>query len=142
VSACIIPWPRRVPQCENCLWLVPPGSATEIAHHKCCTVPREKAEARERRREQWRQEDYERKASRARAPAERLAPVSPRQPSAWHRQRLVRLRFVLPDQVMAEALTDATGLPTEALERVAAGKSTLAATQWRRVLTVLGLAGE
>ncbi len=43
MSASVLAFPRKVPICEYCGWLVPAGSATESAHHERCTLPREQA---------------------------------------------------------------------------------------------------
>jgi hypothetical protein len=144
----VVPFPRGAPQCEHCGRQVPPASATELRHYYLCTLPRQKAEARERRiaalRERCRQEERERlrKASRTRAPAERrkpLAPLPPRQPSAWHRERLKLLRAALAYEEMHPALVALTRLPVGALERAAAGRSTLGGGTWRRLAALLGI---
>ena len=145
MSARIIPRPRRPHQCAHCSWLVPPGSVTEAMHHKSCTLPRREAAARAERiaayRERCRQEARAKPPRRRGIGPRRLdgpAPLPAPAPSAWQRERLELLQAALPYPEMQERLTGLTRLPLAALERVAAGRSTLAPTAWRRLLVELG----
>ncbi len=139
----LVAFPRRVPRCEPCGWLVSPGSATEIVHHERCTVRREKAEARERRvaalRERWRREERERLRKARGAPIRRpRAPLTERRPNAAEQARIARLRMALCDPETRRAFMAATRLPDAALDRVVLGRSTLAPTLWRRLAVLLG----
>ena len=119
---------------------MPPRSATEAAHHERCTLPRQKAARLAAYQKQKWQEAQAKAAAKAERLTRRRASLPPPRPSAWHYERLARLRLVIDDQVMAERLTDVIRLPEAALRRVAEGRSTLAPTAWRRLLPVLGLA--
>jgi hypothetical protein len=143
VSARILPFPRRAPQCEHCGCLALPISATELRHYYLCTLPRQKAEARARRLERARSEWH---ATATKTPRYRgigprrpdgPAPLPARVPSAWHREQLELLQAALCYPEMRERLTALTRLPLDALERVATGRSTMGATPWRRVMAEL-----
>ena len=138
----VVAFPRRVARCEHCGWLVPPGSATEIARRERCTVPQQKAEARERRiavlRERWRQKARERLRKARGAPIRRSrAPLPERQPHAVEQERIARLRMALCNPVTGRAIMAAARLPEAALDRVALGRSPLAAKLWRRLVLLL-----
>lgn len=88
--------------------------------------------------EQWRRADRERLRKARGVPIRRpSAPLPVRQPHKVDRERLALLRAALSYPEMHERLTEAARLPVQALERVAAGRSTLAPTTWRRLLLEL-----
>lgn len=125
MSVAVLRFPRLVPRCDHCGWLVPPSSATESLHRERCIEPRERAA----------------RLTEARSRKSRGVPIpkpdAPR-PHKAARERLTRLRCALDDQMMHPALMALTGLPVEALERVAAGRSTMSSSAWRRIMAELG----
>ena len=137
MSASILRFPRQVPRCEHCGWLVPRGSATESIHHEICILPRQRAARLAACREQWRQKARARPAPRPATARPPRRPLPPREPHKSHGAKLLALRIGLDWPEYRERLTEATRLPLDALERVADGRSTMAPTLWRRVLAVL-----
>ena len=131
--------PARPWQCPHCQTWVMPGSVTERGHG--ATPDRCRKLVARQVREEWRRQDRERlrKAGRPAAAAKRPAtPLPPRQPHNATRRRLELLRAALSCPEMHPGLVALTRLSIEALERVAAGKTTLARTQWRRLAVLLG----
>lgn len=92
-------------------------------------------------REEWRRQDRQR-IRKARRPAEAAkrpdTPLPPRQPHKAASRRLELLQAALSCPEMHPGLVGLTRLSIEALERVAAGKTTLSRTQWRRLGMLLG----
>lgn len=139
MSAAVLRFPRRVPRCDHCGWLVPPGSATESLHRERCIVPRERAARLAAYHERYREPARtSRKVGIGPRRPNGPAPLPPPQVSARHRTRLELLRAALAYPEMHQRLADTTRLPLSALERVAAGRSTLAPTAWRRIMAELG----
>jgi hypothetical protein len=136
-EASVLSFPRRVPRCEHCGWLVPPGTATEAAHHERCVLPRQRVARLAAYHRQQLQEAQAKAAAEAERLTRRRAPLPPSRPSAWHRERLELLQAALSYPEMHGRLTETTRLPLSALERVATGRSTMGATAWRRLLVEL-----
>lgn len=134
----VVAFPRRVPRCEHCGWFVPPGSATEELHHAQCVEPRQRRE--QNRRElaalaaEWRRQDRERLRKVRGVPVRKPAAPLPA-PRVSRRQAV--LRQALADAALHQALMALTRLPLAALERVAAGRSTLPKCAWKRLLAEL-----
>lgn len=83
---------------------------------------------------EWRRQDRERLRKARGVPIRR---PSVAMPSPRVSKRQAELRKALADKKLHQPLTEASGLPVAALERVAAGRSTLASTQWQRLRTLL-----
>lgn len=133
---------RHCPFCG--FWLLR-GTVMEALHSNNC--PKMEQHRREEARreairleaEAWRRADRERLRKSRGVPIRRSsAPLPERQPHRATRARLSDLQDALRWPELHGRLSAATGLPLEALERVAAGRSTMAAAAWRRLLAELG----
>ena len=136
-----LPWNviRLRTYCERCRsWVTrPTAAACAEAMAKIARITRQReAEAA---RAEWHRQDRERLRKARGVPRRRPSdPLPKRQPHQAEQARIDRLRVGLNDPEMHPGLMALTRLPIEALERVAAGKSTLASTQWQRLAVLLG----